>query len=223
VCPVVVPNEFDAGLTYRKAIYTPMGETLPEPWVINIDDCLNTPPNYLPCNRCIEVCEDDAIFFNLPLETVHKHQVGAVILAPGFQIEGGADFSELGYGTHPDILMSAELQRLLESPGPTGGYASKPSNEEYPESVLLVVDDPSQFALYIIASQVHQLGRRNGRSAGAVTAKHGQRLFSRNRTRRKDRRAGALGHDVQSGPDTGKYSQRVLRKLFGETVCAGYL
>jgi heterodisulfide reductase subunit A len=157
VCPVVVPNEFDAGLTYRKAIYTPMGETLPEPWVINIDDCLNTPPNYLPCNRCIEVCEDDAIFFNLPLDTVHKHQVGAVILAPGFQIEGGADFSELGYGTHPDILMSAELQRLLESPGPTGGYASKPSNEEYPESVLLVVDDPSQFALYIIASQVHQL------------------------------------------------------------------
>jgi heterodisulfide reductase subunit A len=157
VCPVVVPNEFDAGLTYRKAIYTPMGETLPEPWVINIDDCLNTPPNYLPCNRCIEACEDDAIFFNLPLETVHKHQVGAVILAPGFQIEGGANFAELGYGAHPDILMSGELQRLLESPGPTGGYASKPSNEEYPESVLLVLDNPSHFALYIVASQVHQL------------------------------------------------------------------
>jgi heterodisulfide reductase subunit A len=53
--------------------------------------------------------------------------------------------------------MSGELQRLLESPGPTGGYASKPSNEEYPESVLLVLDNPSHFALYIVASQVHQL------------------------------------------------------------------
>jgi len=157
VCPVVVANEFDAGLTYRKAIYTPMGETLPEAWVIDIENCLNTPPNYLPCNRCIEVCADDAIHFNLPLDTLHKRQVGAVILAPGFQIEGGADFAELGYGAHPDILMSAELQRLLESPGPTGGYASKPSNEEYPESVLLVLDNPSQFALYIVASQVHQL------------------------------------------------------------------
>jgi len=46
---------------------------------------------------------------------------------------------------------------LLESPGPTGGYASKPSNEAYPESVLLVLDNPSPFALYIVASQVHQL------------------------------------------------------------------
>lgn len=157
VCPVVVPNEFDAGLTYRKAIYAPMAETLPGAWVIDIQSCLNTPPNYLPCNRCIEACEDDAIHFDLPLDTVHQRQVGAVILAPGFRIEDGAGFAELGYGAHPDILMSGELQRLLESPGPTGGYASKPSNEEYPESVLLVLDDPSHFALYIVASQVHQL------------------------------------------------------------------
>jgi len=157
VCPVVMPNEFDAGLTYRKAIYTPMGETLPGAWVIDIQNCLNTPPNYLPCNRCIEVCDDDAIHFNLPLDTVHERQVGAMILAPGFRIEGGENFAELGYGAHPDIVMSAELQRLLESPGPTGGYASKPSNEEYPDSVLLVLDNPSHFALYIVASQVHQL------------------------------------------------------------------
>ncbi len=157
VCPVVMPNEFDAGLTYRKAIYTPMGETLPGAWVIDIQNCLNTPPNYLPCNRCIEVCDDDAIHFNLPLDTIHERQVGAMILAPGFRIEGGENFAELGYGAHPDIVMSAELQRLLESPGPTGGYASKPSNEEYPDSVLLVLDNPSHFALYIVASQVHQL------------------------------------------------------------------
>lgn len=157
VCPVVLANEFDAGLTYRKAIYTPMAETLPGAWVIDSQNCLNTPPNYLPCNRCVEVCADDAIHFSLPLDTVHERQVGAVILAPGFQIGGGADFAELGYGAHPDIVMSAELQRLLESPGPTGGYASKPSNEEYPDSVLLVLDNPSHFALYIVASQVHQL------------------------------------------------------------------
>jgi heterodisulfide reductase subunit A len=157
VCPVVVPNEFDAGLTYRKAIYTPMGETQPAEWVIDIQSCLNTPPNYLPCQRCVEVCDDNAIFFNLPLETVHERQVGAVILAPGFQVSDSAGFSDFGYGTHPDIVMSAELQRLLESPGPTGGYASKPSNEEYPESILLVLDKPSDFALYIVASQVHQL------------------------------------------------------------------
>lgn len=157
VCPVVLPNEFDAGLTFRKAIYTPMLKTLPEAWVIDIDNCLNTPPNYLPCNRCIDVCDDDAIHFDTALETIHERHVGAVILAPGMKIGGADEFAELGYGAHPDIVTSAELQRLLESPGPTGGYASKPSDEEYPDRVLLVLDEPSSFALYIVASQAQQL------------------------------------------------------------------
>jgi heterodisulfide reductase subunit A len=157
VCPVVLPNEFDAGLTYRKAIFTPMAHTLPEAWVIDIAGCLNTPPNYLPCQRCVEVCDDDAIHFDQALDTVHDRQVGAVILAPGFRTEEPGRFAEIGYSAHPDVVSSAELQRLLESPGPTGGYASKPSNEEYPDRVLLVLDDPSPFALYIVASQVRQL------------------------------------------------------------------
>jgi heterodisulfide reductase subunit A len=131
--------------------------TMPEAWAIDIENCLNTPPNYLPCNRCTEVCDDNAIHFDQALETKHERNVSAVILAPGMQIQSGEGFSELGYGTHPDVVTSAELQRLLESPGPSGGYASRPSNEEYPESVLLVLDDPSPFALYIVASQAKQL------------------------------------------------------------------
>ena len=157
VCPVVRSNDYDAGLTFRKAIYTPIAETLPAPYVIDIDSCLNTPPNYLPCNRCVEVCDDNAIFFDLPLQTLHERHVGAIILAPGFKIEDSAAYAELGYGAHPDIVTSAELQRLLESPGPTGGYASRPSNEDYPDSVLLVLDQLSRFAFYIVASQVRQL------------------------------------------------------------------
>ncbi len=157
VCPVVLANDHDAGLTYRKAIYTPLAKTLPKAYVIDTDNCLNTPPNYLPCQRCVEVCDDNAIDFHLPLDTMHERQVGAVILTPGFQIKDSGHFKEMGYGVHPDVVTSAELQRLLESPGPTGGYASKPSNEDYPDSVLLVLDTPSPFALYIVASQVRQL------------------------------------------------------------------
>ena len=157
VCPVVLANEFDAGLTYRKAIYAPLPETLPAEWVIDIDNCLNTPPNYLPCNRCIDACEDDAIHFDAPLETVQERPVGAVILASGFRLAEQGNLESLGYGSHPDIVTSAELQRLLESPGPTGGYATRPSNEEYPDSVLLVLDSVSAYALYVVASQVNQL------------------------------------------------------------------
>lgn len=157
VCPVVVPNEFDVGLTFRKAIYTPMIKTLPEAWAIDIDNCLNSPPNYLPCNRCIEVCDDDAIHFDQALDSIHEIRAVAVVLAPGMQIESGDGYEELGYGVHPDVVTSAEMQRLLESPGPTGGFAMRPSNEEYPESVLLVLDNPSPFGLYIVSSQAKQL------------------------------------------------------------------
>lgn len=157
VCPVVAANEFDAGLTYRKAIYTPLPKTLPEAYVIDTESCLNAPPNYLPCQRCVDVCDDDAIHFDLPLDSVHDRHVGAVILATGLQTGDAAALGEFGYGAHADVVTSAELQRLLEFPGPTGGYASKPSDEEYPESVLLVLDDPSTFSLYIVSSQVRQL------------------------------------------------------------------
>ncbi len=157
VCPVVLGNESDAGLSYRKAIYSPLPQTLPSEWVIDIEHCLNTPPNYLPCNRCIEACEDDAIHFDVALESVTERHVGAVILSSGFELADDAGLEALGYGTHPDVVTSAELQRLLESPGPTGGFATRPSNEEYPDSVLLVLDAMSPFALYVVASQVNQL------------------------------------------------------------------
>ena len=157
VCPSVSSNEYDAGLTYRKAIFTPLPQTLPQEYVIDIDSCLNKPPNYLPCNRCIEVCDDDAIHFDLPLDQLHERQVGAVILSVGFAIADTDRLNEYGYGVHPDIVTAVELQYLLTEPGPTGGYVAKPSNEEYPESILLIVDELTPFSAYTAISQIHQL------------------------------------------------------------------
>ena len=45
----------------------------------------------------------------------------------------------------------------MESPGPSGGFVTRPSSEQYPANVLLVLDDPSPFGLYIVASQARQL------------------------------------------------------------------
>ncbi|MDH3588412.1 MAG: FAD-dependent oxidoreductase [Gammaproteobacteria bacterium] len=157
VCPSVSANEYDAGLTYRKAIFTPLPQTIPSEFVIDIDSCLNKPPNYLPCNRCIEVCDDDSIHFDLPLEVRHEKHVGAVILAMGCAKADSGNLKEYGYGSHPDIVTTAELQRLLISPGPTGGFVAKPSNEEYPESILLILDELTELAAYTVISQIQQL------------------------------------------------------------------
>ncbi|MEH6627255.1 MAG: FAD-dependent oxidoreductase [Motiliproteus sp.] len=161
VCPQVSGNEFDAGLTYRKAIYTPLQQTLPGAFVVDIDTCLNTPPNYLPCQRCVEVCDDNAIDFSMPLVRWHQRRVAAVIIAAGFEEADNTNLKEFGYGVYPDVVTSVELQRLLQSPGPTGGFVAKPSNEEYPEVVLFVLQDNAPFATYILAQQMARLAEQD--------------------------------------------------------------
>ncbi len=51
-CPVVLPNEYDSGMAARKAIYTPIPQSAPGAYRIDMDTCMNNPPNYMPCNRC---------------------------------------------------------------------------------------------------------------------------------------------------------------------------
>jgi heterodisulfide reductase subunit A len=171
VCPVVRPNEHDAGLSYRKAIYTPLSDTLPAEFVIDIESCLNTPPNYLPCNRCTEVCDDNAIFFDMPIERVHLRQVGAVVVAVGFEVDDSSHAESRGYGTHPDIVTSAEMERLLTAPGPTGGFVAKPSNEDYPQSILFVLDDLTPFAVDTLTGQIRRvIGQDINEVAVLVTA-----------------------------------------------------
>lgn len=170
VCPVVRPNEHDAGLSYRKAIYMPLAEGLPPEFVIDIDACLNTPPNYLPCNRCTEVCDDNAIHFDVPLEQLHQRNVGAIVVATGFAVSNNSGASSRGYGEHPDVVTTAEMERLLTAPGPTGGFAAKPSNEDYPNSILFIVNDLTPFALHVVASQIRRLIEQDiGRIALLVT------------------------------------------------------
>jgi heterodisulfide reductase subunit A len=159
-CPQAVPNEFDAGLTYRKAIHSPFRRTLPDIYAIDIDACLNMPPNYLPCQRCVEVCDDGAIHFDiLPRDPVER-QVAAIVVATGYVDDAGEEetsLAEFGYGRHPDVLNSVELQRLLEEAGPSGGFAVKPSDESYPDSMLLVLSRPSANAAWVMGNQLRRL------------------------------------------------------------------
>jgi heterodisulfide reductase subunit A len=162
-CPQVTANEYDAGLTFRKAIHSPLPGSWPQEYVIDIDACLNVPPNYLPCQRCVTVCDDDAIRFDETAETVER-EVAAVIVATGFvtdTVEEKQLLSEFGYGSHPDVVTSNELQRLLEDPGPSGGFAVRPSDQGYPRSILLVLTRDTPEACWIMANQLRRLAAQD--------------------------------------------------------------
>jgi heterodisulfide reductase subunit A2 len=138
-CPVVLPNEYDSGMAARKAIYTPIPQSTPGAYVVDIEHCLNTPPNYLPCDRCMQVCPPKAIDFSVPASKSVTRKVGAVILATGYDMLDPRELKEYGYGAHPDILTSLEFERLVNSAGPTGGEIVRPSDGKHPENILFVL------------------------------------------------------------------------------------
>lgn len=54
VCPVEVPDDFNAGLATRKAIYLPLPHAVPNPYVIDPAACDH-------CGKCLQVCPTGAI------------------------------------------------------------------------------------------------------------------------------------------------------------------
>jgi heterodisulfide reductase subunit A2 len=138
-CPVVLPNEFDAGMAPRRAIYTPFQQAVPGPYVIDVDSCLNELPNVIACSRCLDACGPACIDFLQPRERSVEREVAAVLVATGFDLMDPTPLSEFGYGTHPDILTSLEFERLLNSAGPTGGEVIRPSDGRHVDSVLFVL------------------------------------------------------------------------------------
>ena len=139
ICPVALPNEYDSGMAARKAIYTPIPQSVPGAYLIDMAHCLNEPPNYIPCNHCQQVCPPGAIDFLLPSETVSEREVSAIILATGYDMLDPRALNEYGYGTHPDILTALEFERLINSAGPTGGEIIRPSDGKHPENILFVL------------------------------------------------------------------------------------
>src|SRR5210317_1490828 len=80
VCPVVRPDEFNMGLSSRRAIYSAFPQAVPSSYQINIKECLGHNPAV--CSKCVEVCEKGCINFHMSDEEIIE-EVGSIIVATG--------------------------------------------------------------------------------------------------------------------------------------------
>jgi heterodisulfide reductase subunit A len=130
------PDAFNLGLNMRKPVYIPFPQAVPQLVVIDQDACIEFKSGR--CKKtCVEVCADrNAIDFT-QTETFDTVEVGAVIIATGFKTFDPRRTPSYGYGVYPNVYTAMELERLVNSSGPTEGHVTMRDGRT-PQSVAIL-------------------------------------------------------------------------------------
>lgn len=137
-CPAQVPNEFDFGLTWRKAIYTPFAQAVPPAYVLDAKNCLGLLPQ--ACGECKKACDKFGTSC-MDLDAwprIHDLEVGAIIVSTGYELYDATKLTEYGYGIFPDVMTSLEFERMLSASGPTTGEIKRPSDGQTPREIVFI-------------------------------------------------------------------------------------
>lgn len=126
-----------------SAIWVPSLQAMPLVPVIDTDVCIRFRQNDRTeggiadaCGACQMVCEADAIKFHQQDEIIEL-DVGAIIVATGFEMWDPHQLSQYSYGGSPNIITGMEFERLSNASGPTGGEILL-ANGRKPERVAII-------------------------------------------------------------------------------------
>jgi heterodisulfide reductase subunit A len=119
---VEVEDEFNQGLTKRKAIYQPVPHNTPKMLLIDKQACSR-------CGECLKVCTTGAINLEAQDEA-QTREVHAIILAAGVKLYNTQEFEDArSYAVSPDVVTSLAFERLLSGSGTyQGDVLRRPSD-----------------------------------------------------------------------------------------------
>jgi heterodisulfide reductase subunit A len=127
-----IPSEYEMGLKGRKPVYVPYAQAVPNTPAIDRTKCVHFKTG--ECKICVEFCGVDAIDHSMQDEVIELN-VGAIVLAPGFEPFDPSKFDSYSYSKHPNVITSMEMERILSASGPTGGHLVRPSDHKEPEKI----------------------------------------------------------------------------------------
>ena len=131
VCPADAPSDYDEGLGNRKAAYIPFPQSVPSVYTIDFDHCIK-------CGACTKVCPKECIDLEDSGREIDLN-VGAIILATGFELFDIGSLANYGYGKYPNVVTSLEMERILDVNGPTGSMVVIPETGREAKSVAYVL------------------------------------------------------------------------------------
>jgi heterodisulfide reductase subunit A-like polyferredoxin len=89
------------------------------------------------CYQCVLACKAHAIDHQqAPYE--QTLDVGAVVLAPGYQVYDAERSGELGYGRYRNVVTAMQFERLLSASGPTEGHITRLSDHAEPQRIAFL-------------------------------------------------------------------------------------
>jgi len=132
VCPVQIPDTFNAGFSLTKAIHLPHAMAYPMKYHIDGPSCLRD-----NCAKCVEVCSYGAIDLAAKEERIET-EVSSVIYATGWHSYDAGKIPELKYNESADIVSNTEFERLLATAGSEKGKLLRPSDGKPVKEVVFV-------------------------------------------------------------------------------------
>ena len=135
-CPrKVVDDDFEAGLGYRKAIYTPFPQAVPRVPVIDTANCTYFQSG--KCKVCSKVCPTDAVRYDQQDEIVEL-EVGNIVLATGWKLFDCKRLPNYGFGRLANVYTNLEFERLCNAAGPTNGKIVLRDGKTEPQRVAII-------------------------------------------------------------------------------------
>ena len=89
------------------------------------------------CMSCVFACGKNAIHHDM-VGSEHQLNIGAIILAPGYQTYQAELSEEYGFGRFPNVVTSLQYERLLSASGPTEGHVRRPSDNTSPKRIAFL-------------------------------------------------------------------------------------
>lgn len=110
------PREFL--LDPNTAIYMPTAQAVPKVPSIDAEACIHFKTG--ACQKCVEACEPGAINHEMQDQEIEV-EVGQILIATGFDLFGAEAMPQYGYGRLDNVYTALDIERMLNSTGPTGG------------------------------------------------------------------------------------------------------
>lgn len=128
-------SSFEWQMRSKTAIARPYAQALPNAPAIDPAMCLKLTKG--TCGLCQKACQAGAICYE-DKDRIENIEVGAVILAPGYDQFQPYPKHEYGYSRFPDVVTSMEFERILCASGPFSGHVRCPSDGREPKRIAFL-------------------------------------------------------------------------------------